>query len=466
MPPSRSKTELLKLLDQAERPIYVLDDELRIVFLNRTCRQWLGPVADELLGRRCKYHSTDLTAGVDALAAGLCPPPWVLEGKPASTTVGITGEGGKPIERRATFTPLGWDGHGVLAVVAVVDAADSPLAATHADADADSSALHERIRRYRQRTAGRWRADRLIGHGPAMRLARRQAELAAANRCGTTIVGPTGSGRRHLAAAIHFGVNPPGQNPAAAQVPQATAEPGAFVPLDCALLGDDVLDGAAAAVARSVAVDGSASPCTLLLHCVDELSGETQSRLADFLVRRAAGWRLIGTAAEPLDELSRRGKFSADLAALLGTIVIVLPPLASRRDDLPALAQMFLEDCNAGGGRQIAGFSPEALERLDAYPWPGNLDELAQVVFEAHRRATGTEIAPQDLPEQLRLIEEAGPPRREEETIELDEYLGRVERELLRRALARAKGNKARAARLLGITRPRLLRRLAQLGLE
>ena len=72
-----------------------------------------------------------------------------------------------------------------------------------------------------------------------------------------------------------------------------------------------------------------------------------------------------------------------------------------------------------------------------------------------------------DLPERLHVAAQAAAvPRRVDETIVLDEYLGRVERELIRRALARAKGNKARAARLLGVTRPRLYRRMVQLGLE
>jgi DNA-binding NtrC family response regulator len=92
---------------------------------------------------------------------------------------------------------------------------------------------------------------------------------------------------------------------------------------------------------------------------------------------------------------------------------------------------------------------------------------LAEVVSEAHLKAAGPEIGLEDLPERLRLATDAArQPSRPEETIVLDEYLGRVERELIRRALARAKGNKARAARLLGVTRPRLYRRMVQLGLE
>ena len=176
--------------------------------------------------------------------------------------------------------------------------------------------------------------------------------------------------------------------------------------------------------------------------------------------------RLISTAAAPLVDLPPRGLYREDLAAMLSTITIELPPLAKRRDDLPLLAQALLEEQNARGGRQLGGFSSEALDRLCAYSWPGNVAELAQVVAESHARASGTLIARDDLPERLRLAAEAAAhPRRKEEPIQLDEFVARIERELIRRALARAKGNKTKAARLLGLNRPRLYRRMVQLGL-
>jgi DNA-binding NtrC family response regulator len=320
--------------------------------------------------------------------------------------------------------------------------------------------LHAQIRRFRQEAAVRYRADRLIGQGPAMALARRQVELAAASQSSVLLVGPLGSGRQHLAAAIHYG-----------------AEAGTFMPLDCSLLGAELLEAVLAAMtkekllvldeAASKLGPASSSPGTLLFHRIDELSSDVQLELASLLVRRTPSWRLMATAAEPLVDLARRGKFREDLAAALSTLTIELPPLRQRRDDVPLLAQLFLEDLNAASPRQIAGFTPAALDLLDAQPWPGNLDELAQAVAEAHQRAGGREIDATDLPERLRLTRQAaGQPRRTEETIVLDEYLARVERELIRRALARAKGNKARAARLLGLTRPRLYRRMVLLGLE
>ena len=73
--------ELVKLLESASQPLYVLDDALAIIYLNEACRNWLGPDADELLGRKCVYHSGNELTGLDAAAAGLCPPPAVLEGR-------------------------------------------------------------------------------------------------------------------------------------------------------------------------------------------------------------------------------------------------------------------------------------------------------------------------------------------------------------------------------------------------
>ena len=86
-PTSLPCRELVKLLESASQPLYVLDDALTIVYLNEACRNWLGPDAEELLGRKCVYHSGSELTGLDAVAAGLCPPPAVLEGREVSADV-------------------------------------------------------------------------------------------------------------------------------------------------------------------------------------------------------------------------------------------------------------------------------------------------------------------------------------------------------------------------------------------
>ena len=164
-------------------------------------------------------------------------------------------------------------------------------------------------------------------------------------------------------------------------------------------------------------------------------------------------------------ELARRGRYREDLASLLSTMVIELPPLASRREDLPLLAQLFLEEVNARGGKQLAASRPRRW-----IAWTATRGRAMSTSWaNGHavpRAGCGPLVRPEDLPERLRWAAEPGhPARRKDETIVLDEFLGRIERELIRRA-GPPKGNKAKAARLLGLTRPRLYRRMVQLGLE
>ncbi len=473
MPRKRiTATELARMLNHVPQPVYVLDDDLHVVFLNEACCEWLGLAAEGLLGQRCAYHSGPGADAAEGLAAALCPPPEVLVGREVTAYVSISrpvgsleATAGTAPRRWVRFVPLGTGPEDVIGVVAVAAPDDSEPEA-EVDSAAQQSAqpiqaqaydepirLHDLLQRFRAEAAVRYGADRLVGHSPAMRRARQQVELAAQSRCNVLLVGPPGSGRQHLAAAIHYGARP--------------EQSGSLVPLACGVLGPELVHSTVTALARKSALGDRASRSTLLLGDVDQLAPEDQAQLAAELCGRRFPLRVISTSRQTLEELVRRRQFRDDLAAALSTLVIQLPRLAERREDLPLLAQLFLEELNARSARQLTGFASEAVDLLVAYSWPGNLDELAQVVAEAHRRAGGTIVERDDLPERIHLADDAAryPPQRPERIV-LDEFLKRVERELIRRALAQAKGNKARAARLLGLTRPRLYRRMTQLGLE
>ncbi len=122
---------------------------------------------------------------------------------------------------------------------------------------------------------------------------------------------------------------------------------------------------------------------------------------------------------------------------------------------------------NGQSAKQLRGFSPEALDRLVQYDWPGEVDELAAIVRESCAAAEGVEVTSDNLPKRLRLAAEAARfPRKPVEPIELEKLLAHIETELIQRALQQAKGNKSQAAKLLGLNRPRLYRRMVQLGLE
>jgi len=447
-------TELVRLLNGVRQPIYVLDDELTITFVNRACQEWLGDGAEELVGRRCAYHSSQEVGNSDAVAAGLCPPPAVLGGQSLTAAVSCVGGDGCLRHRRARFLPLGScadDLIGVIAILESEDAALPPMPAAPPE-EAGPGELHEYLRRFRREMAGRCRPDRLVGVSPAICRARRQVELAARSRASVLLVGPPGSGRQHLASAIHYGTQ--------------AEDAGPLVPLACAILGAELIHSTITALAASGSPNDPSGRGTLVLNEADQIPVEVQCEVARVLGSRSFPLRLVATSQQPLADLVRHGQYREDLSAMLSTITIELPHLAQRREDLPLLTQVFVEEANARGSKQLSGLAPEALDMLAAYSWPGNLDELAQAVAEAHQRAAGPEIGVADLPERIRLASEAAAhPRRTEETIVLDEFLSRVERELIRRALAQAKGNKAKAARLLGLTRPRLYRRMVHLGL-
>jgi len=455
MPPSRaSANELARLLEAVAAPIYIVNDERRIIFCNQACRDWTGLTSEDLLGQECRYHSSAESSGPAAIAAALCPPPDAYLGRRTSANITLPKhEGESPdaaIERRAEFVPLGDGGgsaRGVLTIVSTAAAAELG----ELGADATSAELHARIQRQRRRLALRYHVDRLLGDSPAMRQVRAQVQLAAVGKGSVTVVGPEGSGREHVVRAIHYAAGP--------------AKSGTLVPLACPLVDRDLLQAALRALIRAKSPDGEQTPA-LLLNDIDRLPPAAQVELVEALRRGAASFRIFATARQPLAELAARDDFRLDLACQLSTLTIRLPALCERIEDLPLAAQWFLEQANSRGEKQVAGFSPEALDRMAGYGWPGDMAELEAMAAEVHTNCKGAEVGPGDLPPRIAWAADAAAhPRKLEESIDLERFLGKIERELLERALQQARGNKTKAARMLGLTRPRFYRRLVQLGM-
>jgi len=440
-------TNLVRLLNSSPQPIYVLDEERRIVFVNTACSAWTGIEAEELLGQQCNYHSIADLEGPAAVAATLCPPPQAFEGTTPSGRVSCRVASGELQTRSARFVSLrGEDGDwaGLLVIVAMDDLHELPVAA-----DPSAVELHQRILRYRVELAARHTIDSLLGDSPAIRRVRAQATLAAESRAAVLISGPAGSGREDLGRAIHY----------------QSGAGGRLIPLSCAVLSAELLASTIQAAIASEPFEAARARSTLLLTDVDQLPLEAQGELERAI--STGSLRLIATAQQPLKTLVEQGRLREGLACLLGTIAIELPPLAERRADLPILAQAFLEAENARGGKQLAGFTDESLDELAGYGWPGDIAELIDVVREAHAHAQGRLITASELPRRITLAGDAAAhPKRVVAPIDLEQTLARIESELIERALAQAGGNKSRAAELLSISRARLLRRLAQLGLR
>ncbi len=445
-----------RLLDGASQPLYLLDEDRRFVFGNAAFRRWLGAVAEELPGRRCVYHSVSVASGVDGLTAALCPPPAAFSGKRCVSVVARCDDQGRWSRRRTAFLPLG-DAAELIAVVAIVDDLDLPddsqvPSPLDPEPASESEKLHEMLRQFHQRQATEYSLDRLAGSSAAIRRARSQAALAAGTRSSVVIIGPSGCGKERLARSIHFGID--------------ARQAGTIVPLDCAVLGGDLVRSTAIALAAQDSGSERAGRNTLLLNRADTINLDAQVELGRIFLERPFPLRIMATSARSLVELAKAREYDKKLALGLSTLEIELVPLADRIEDLPLLTQMFVEEINAEGGKQIGGVASETLDVLTAYRWPGNVDELASAIAEAHGRAEGPEIRLNDIPEKIRLaLDAAARPRRKERSIQIDEYLAKIERELIERAMAQAKGNKTKAAAMLGLNRPRLYRRLLQLGL-
>lgn len=452
-PPRRQITALAKLLDRSSQPIYALDEQWRIVYCNQPCLRWVACEQEELLGRRCTFRSGhDVHAG-DAIAAGLCPPPDAAEAPISSGIVSCLRPDGQLSRRGAVFLALASNNEplGLLAIVAAGETTKLFSLPGEANRAAESRRLHEELRDLHRQLRVRHRVEPILGPSPHARRLRKQVEAAAELASDVVLVGPVGSGRKTLAGTIHYG-----------GAPQAA---GPFIPLPCADVDADVMESTIQALAGAHEA-GRGRP-SLLLEDVDRLSPDAQRALWRLTRRDDFPFRLLCTAESRPAELAAAGQFREDLAAHLSTFVIDVPPLARRRDDIPHLAQAVLERRNTNAPRQFTGFEPETLDVLVEYPWPGNFDELRWAIDRACQRAPGPLIAAESLPRKIRWArDDAVQPPADREAICLPDFLAQVECELIERALRLAKGNKSQAARLLGLNRPKLYRRLIQLGLE
>jgi two-component system response regulator AtoC len=208
---------------------------------------------------------------------------------------------------------------------------------------------------------------------------------------------------------------------------------------------------------------------TLLLTRLDELTAEQQSRFVDFLEwwehrsgRDAQGpfpRQLFVSSAKPLRQLSAGGELRADLSYRLTAIRFELPPLRERHDDIPALAEWFTILHGGLHGKPMRGLGPGSLARLLSHNWPGNVRELETVIANAVMECAGQWIRPIDIPPLL-----AAPQARTTQTAirdsEDDPNLDRMILRHITHVLARTRGNKLRAAQLLGISRSTLYRLL------
>lgn len=307
----------------------------------------------------------------------------------------------------------------------------------------------------------------LIGQSPAMLTALHQAHLAA-NAAGCVLLrGEPGVGKEVLAQAIHNASSRAG---------------GPFVGLNCAAVPRPLLAGELFGVEGNLLRPGSpgrpgkielAQGGVIYLEEVGALPLELQTALLRAIemrrILRSDGTRplpidvrVIATAGSDIERQVHEGRFRADLLARLNTLMVEIPPLRQRGDDLLLLVNHLLQVIGERVGRQVA-LAPDALQALRDYPWPGNVRELELTLERALAGSEKSVIALEDLPAAVvRVAAPLGPLA----TASLDESSRVGEREAILRAGRQAAGHLGRTAALLGISRATLWRKMGRYGIE
>jgi DNA-binding NtrC family response regulator len=328
----------------------------------------------------------------------------------------------------------------------------------------------------------------IMGESPAMREVYKAIGRVAAQDVAVLITGESGTGKELVARAIHRHSSRAGSS---------------YLALNCAAIPEGLLEselfghekGAfTGAERRRIGKFEQSHGGTLLLDEIGDMAPSVQAKVLRLLeeqaFERVGGYetvrtdvRLIAATHRDLKTWSAEGRFRPDLYYRLGVFAIHLPPLRERGDDLLMLVRHYLRRYSRELGRDVHEVAPEAMERLRAHAWPGNIRELQNVLKQALLRASGTVLLPSFLPEPLG--EPSGPVQssaRPEEDLGLMSFIRsrlgadsddlyaethrRVDRLLLAQVLEYADGNQRRASCLLGIARQTLRLRLRELGLH
>jgi len=328
---------------------------------------------------------------------------------------------------------------------------------------------------------------------PAMKRLYEMLDVVAPTGLSVLILGETGVGKEVFAEALH----------------RRSSRVGApFLKLNCAALPESILEaelfgyekGAfTGATQTKVGLFEAADGGTLFLDEVGEMAPSTQTKVLRALesgevmrlgssTTRKVDVRFISAANRDLRKLVASGGFRADLFFRLNGITMTLPPLRKRPEDVLPLAEVFLARSARKLGKPPPRLGEEARKALGAHPWPGNVRELRNVIERAVVLCQGESLKPEDL-----LIHEGeieavvaqppapsatplpGPPEDEQVTMrlpvrpaapELKGKLEEFERAQLLDALAKTHGNQTRAAKLLGIARRTLIKKMVRYGIE
>jgi DNA-binding NtrC family response regulator len=308
--------------------------------------------------------------------------------------------------------------------------------------------------------------NELVGNSQPMQRVKEIIGKVATTDSPVLIEGESGTGKELVAAAIHR---------------LSTRNKGPFIPVNCSAIPEDLLEseffghvrGAfSGAVSDALGLFRGANEGTIFLDEIAELSPGLQVKLLRVLqemqVRPVGSTkahpvdvRVIAATNRDLDRSIADGRFRQDLYYRLNVVRVSLPPLRTRREDIPPLVNHFLRRYNRRFRRDVKGITPDALATLSGYDFPGNVRELENVIERAFAMGAREQITLADLPP-LGTGSVAAVAAPQSGTVP---RLADVEKDLILRALAFYKDDKEAAASALGISRRTIYRRLKEYGM-
>ncbi len=322
----------------------------------------------------------------------------------------------------------------------------------------------------------RYGPQNIIGTSPAIREVLSLVRKVADTDSTILVMGESGTGKELVARAIHY------MSPRSDRM---------LVPINCSAIPADLLESELFGHVKGAFTGAHASRVgrfemahngTLFLDEIGEMSPHLQAKLLRVLQERSftpvggnktvdVDVRVIAATNTNLEAEVGEGRFRSDLFFRLNVIPIRIPPLRERTEDIPLLSRHFIEKCNKDKGRRIEGIRPEAMEILCRYAWPGNIRELENLVERVVVLKAEGWIEPSDIPGKMRRADggaegKGAAPVLGDEGLDIKVATEDFENALIRQALGLAKGNKNRAATLLGLKRTTFVEMLKRKNLE